>query len=131
VNSVSLSKRLVLIGYCLWLAFCFVWIPWCENYPGNYHGHNYRRIGYGWVFAGPRVVVDEPDPSSFKPVQSQSDNASGFTVLGEESTRRAVQSGLVNAEPDVRLIALRFIVVTALASAAFLGVGVAEKKRAS
>jgi hypothetical protein len=124
-----LPKRIVAIIYCLLLVYCSVWIPWCEAYRGSSSYHSYRRIGYGWVFAGPRVLVEEPDGSTFVPTSSQQkDQASGFTVAGEESMRRVVQSGLVYAEPDVRLIFLRLIAVSALAAAAFLGVGMARSK---
>lgn len=124
-----LPKRIVAIIYCLLLVYCSVWIPWCEAYRGSSSYHTYRRIGYGWVFAGPRVLVEEPDPSTFIPTSSQQENqASGFTVVGEESVRRVVKCGLVYAEPDVRLIVLRLIAVTALAAAAFLGVGTATSK---
>jgi hypothetical protein len=49
-------SRVILVLYCLCLAYCTIWIPW-RNPPG---GHEpYIRLGYGFLWVGPK------DSSSF------------------------------------------------------------------
>ena len=46
------AQRIVLIVYCLLLAYCCVWIPW--QYQPQQSGPP-LRLGYGWVWAGPQA----------------------------------------------------------------------------
>ena len=41
------AQHIVLILYCLLLAYCCIWIPWhiAED-------QDYLRVGYGWLWAG-------------------------------------------------------------------------------
>lgn len=118
----TLPVRVIAVCYCLLLVYCLVWIPWCGSYhvSGAYRGHTYYRLGYGWLWAGPQTVVQEPDPSTLtSPSAGNTNRASGFNVVGEESMHTVVQSGLTYAEPDLRVIVLRITAASALAAAAF------------
>ena len=42
------AQRLVLVLYCLLLAYCCLWVPWHIA-----QGQDYLRAGYGWLWAGP------------------------------------------------------------------------------
>jgi hypothetical protein len=50
---VNKAQRIVLALYLLFIAYCFVWIPWSVTTTGRY-GADHQRLGYGWVWAGPR-----------------------------------------------------------------------------
>ena len=52
------AQRIVLIACCLLLAYCCLWIPWCEYYhvSGEFRTHTYYRMGYGWLWAGPHMA---------------------------------------------------------------------------
>jgi uncharacterized protein with PQ loop repeat len=131
MNSVG---RIVLISYCILVIYCCLWVPWRVEYNpvSEYARIRYMRQGYGWLWAGPRIMVSEPDPNSFVPAPpGKGNDGSGWTVVGEESVRRIPQAGLIYAEPDTRLIALRLIAATAVATAAFLASGFLARSRAS
>jgi hypothetical protein len=51
------AHRIVLALYCLLIAYCFVWAPWCvvERHSAHQIAQK-RRLGYGWLWAGPRVT---------------------------------------------------------------------------
>lgn len=128
----NLPKRIILTVYLAVVVYCCTWIPWCENHTNSatYRSHTYYRIGYGWIWAGPRVLVEEPDPSAARPSDAAKRNQeSGWTVVGEESTHIIVKGGLSYAQPDVRLIVLRLIAVTAFALAALLVEGIMRRIR--
>jgi hypothetical protein len=128
-TAMNRSQRVVLIVYCLLLTYCCVWIPWCENYhvTSPYARHTYYRIGYGWLWAGPRVLVEEVDPEASVDTRADRKDPSGLTILGEVTLRKVPTTGFTYAEPDSRLIALRLGAATAIAAAAFLFAGVLWK----
>lgn len=123
----SPPQRVVLIGYSILVAYCCLWVPWRVEYNpvSEYARVRFMRQGYGWLWAGPRVLVErqpEPAPSV----------AGGWTVVGEEdapSTPKpavkaaALQPGLIYAEPDIRIISIRLIAAAALSGGALLLAG--------
>ncbi len=74
------STRIVLVAYCLLLAYCCLWVPW-HIAPGT----DYIRVGYGWLWVGP--------------------------------TTHDFEGAL--AAPDLPLIGLRILALTAIAGAAY------------
>jgi hypothetical protein len=101
------AQRLVLIVYCLLLAYCCLWIPW--RVPVGLLHIRYERVGYGWVWAGPYrsapVVYDHPAKS-----------ADGWQIVAEEDARPPAPT----AVPDFPLMTIRFLAATALSAACFL-----------
>jgi hypothetical protein len=135
-DAMNAPQRIVLIGYCILVTYCCLWVPWRVEYNpvSEYARVRYMREGYGWLWAGPRILVErrpEVAPSS----------AGGWTVVGEEdapSTKQAVkppaagvlQPGLIYAEPDSRVIVLRLIAATAVSGVAFLAAGFLARSKA-
>jgi hypothetical protein len=107
---VNRPQRFVLIVYCAFIAYCSVWIPWRINYPEGAH----ERVGYGWVWAGPH----RSPPVVYKPPIETPD---GLKILTEEDTQSSWRD--LNAEPDLLLIVLRLVAVTAILATVFLLVG--------
>jgi hypothetical protein len=125
-------QRAILIGYSILVIYCCLWVPWTVEYNpiSEYARVRYMRQGYGWLWAGPRVMVEQPDPSSFTSVPpAKEHDVSGWTVVGEESMRSVPQAGLIHAEPDTRIILLRLIAATALGSVASLAAGFLVRSR--
>ena len=94
------TQRVVLILYCLLLIYCCVWIPWhCQIHDlfDMVTASSYRRMGYGWLWAGP--------------------------ITEEHTTQRDYAA---YATPDLPLIQLRLIAATAISAAAFLLAGIQE-----
>ena len=88
-------QRIVLILYCLLLAYCCVWIPWHSHMsPALSHGYadSYIRLGYGWLWIGSLDI-------------------GGYAAYA-------------TATPDLPLIQLRLIAATAIGVAAFLLAGI-------
>lgn len=46
------SQRVVLVLYCLLVAYCCTWIPWYAV-----HGNERIRVGYGWLWTGPPDTI--------------------------------------------------------------------------
>jgi hypothetical protein len=44
----SRAQRIVVIVYCLAVAYCCLWVPWHIAQQGDY-----LRVGYGWLWSGP------------------------------------------------------------------------------
>jgi len=116
------AQRIVLILYCLLLAYCCVWIPWKGT---NDLGR--QRMGYGWVWAGPQyprppapLAVPTATPKkSDQPVPSyESSEVEEYDPVGDQ--HREWDSMSRFAIPDLTLISLRIIAATALAGAAFI-----------
>jgi hypothetical protein len=43
--------------YCLLLVYSSIWIPWHRHVSAtipHWYAGNYIRLGYGWLWAGPR-----------------------------------------------------------------------------
>ncbi len=77
------------------------------------------------MWAGPRVFVEESDPNTKGSADPTKDNhESGWTVVEEESMHLMVKGGLAHARPDMQIMALRLIVITALALAALVIEGI-------
>lgn len=100
------AQRIVLILYCLLLAYCCLWIPWHVKRRSPEGAYN--RTGYGWVWAGPYrspdVVYDPPLRSS-----------DGLEILGEVD----LDPSPLDAMPDLPRIALRIVAVTSIFAAVF------------
>jgi hypothetical protein len=64
LKSIGLNKpqRMIAAIYFLSLAYCCVWVPWSVDH---------QRLGYGWVWAGPRYP--------HLPPQTSADHISGET----------------------------------------------------
>ncbi|MGA9393697.1 MAG: hypothetical protein WBV69_24910 [Candidatus Sulfotelmatobacter sp.] len=104
------AQRFVVVAYCLTLAYCWLWIPWCVSSRRS----PCERVGYGWLWAGPvprggifngsttEAPVPLPPP--------------GFTFDNPEPTWE-------RARPDLELMALRLLAGTAILGAAFLVAG--------
>ena len=88
------AQRMVLVLYCIALAYCCLWIPWrVEHLPVNeYARARYALSGYGWLWEGPKVAD-------------------------------------YYATPDLPLIGLRLLCVTALGAAAVLTAGYKSARR--
>jgi hypothetical protein len=103
------AQRIVLILYCLLLAYCYVWVPWRTPVRSR---DRYERAGYGWLWAGPyrsaTVVYDPPV-----------DVGKGYRMVEEEDARPPAP----NAEPDLPLMGIRFLAISAISAAAFLIAG--------
>ena len=103
------NQRLVVAAYCLLLAYCCVWIPWSIPQRDSHE----RRVGYGWLWAGPRWA--EPHEINVPPPPT------GFTIDSDETIpdpdpRHA-------ARPDLEVMFLRFLAATIISGAAFLLAG--------
>lgn len=56
----SRPQHFVLIIYLLCLSYCFMWIPWRVQMhtPGDrYRPTGHARMGYGWLWSGPRDSI--------------------------------------------------------------------------
>jgi len=42
------TQRIIVIVYCLLLAYCCLWVPW-----HLVQGPDHIRAGYGWLWIGP------------------------------------------------------------------------------
>jgi hypothetical protein len=84
------AKRVVLIAYCVLLAYCCMWVPW------HVKATRERRSGYGLLWAGP----------------SSAEVLAGY---GQYHT------------PDLPIIGLRLLAVTAVAGAAFCIAGLKQR----
>lgn len=118
------ARRIVLILYCLLLAYCFVWIPWSITSSDRY-GTSHQRLGYGWVWAGPRhptwtkpkqqgqySVCDlDPPPGT----QAQPDCSSVEDFESQQAERWDAVSR--RARPDMTLVAFRFITISLIFAA--------------
>jgi hypothetical protein len=103
----SKIQRVVLALYFVSLAYCFVWIPWSAGS---------ERLGYGWVWAGPRF-----SPSPARDVKDFSD-VDQFVAEANAHSRISA-----SAMPDTLIILFRVIATTAIAGAVFLLVGIAKR----
>jgi len=54
---VNMNKRLriILVFYCLSVAYCCIWVPW-----HLVHGDDQIRAGYGLIWTGPSTSIVEP-----------------------------------------------------------------------
>jgi hypothetical protein len=93
MNQMNRAQRIVLVLYFLTLAYCCLWIPWCAQVHLPPDSSIYRFSGY--TRAG-----------------------YGWLWAGSSGYRYPLQAG-----PDVALIQLRILAVTAIAVAAFLLAG--------
>ncbi len=172
------AQRLVLILYCLLLAYCCVWVPW-----HLVQGPNSVRSGYGWLWTGPKLYQADIPPHALSPshgyasladiqndqqtgtasiddiveapsqAQQQADAAiqtvprpsipvmpqpnahlddvpeTAETVCQQDSPAKPLPSYCYDSRaiPDLQLLALRFVAVTAVGLAAFLLSGIPAK----
>ncbi|MGC1646690.1 MAG: hypothetical protein WA741_12735, partial [Candidatus Sulfotelmatobacter sp.] len=109
----------------LTLAYCFVWIPWSVTNSDRY-GTNHQRLGYGWLWAGPRHPA-WPNPkqqgqfslSDLDPAPP--DCSSVGDSKGQQSERWDAASR--RALPDTTLVAFRVIAISLVAASALPLVG--------
>lgn len=110
-------QKIVLVAYCLLLAYCCLWIPWCISQ------RNFAcvRVGYGWLWAGP-----SPKGSIFAAVTTEAPvppPPPGFTIDNPEPTWE-------RARPDLELMGFRLLAGTAIFGAAFLLAGIFKSSAA-
>ena len=76
------------------VVYCVLWIPWRLDFGSARGEHTSVRVGYGWLWAGPRRVdiFDEVSDGRYDP----------------------------NTRPDFPLIAMRIVAATGIAGSAFL-----------
>jgi hypothetical protein len=58
----SKAQRIILALYCLSVVYCCVWVPWHLHMSATgerWYADSFRRIGYGWLWAGPYVGYPE------------------------------------------------------------------------
>jgi hypothetical protein len=102
------STRLVLAAYCLLVAYCLLWIPWCVSDRRS----SCERVGYGWLWAGPspkrtvkidfsRYVVPPPPP--------------GFILDNPDP-----EPTWERARPDRELVTMRLVAASVVGGAALL-----------
>src|ERR1035438_5875726 len=87
IGSMNRAQRVVLILYCLMLAYCCLWIPWSVTY--GFEERKTSKVVYSFLWAAPN--------------------------LGRYWGTAAI--------PDMRLVALRILAITALAGAAIILAG--------
>ena len=92
------AQRLVLVLYCLLLAYCCLWIPWHVQRSSRF-ATTYVRSGYGWLWAGPKDYCPPP-PSDHS------------AYLCEIDTPKPAYDE--NAIPDLELLGLRLLASTAV-----------------
>ena len=97
------AQRIVLILYCLLLAYCCLWIPWHVQ-RGSRFATTYVRSGYGWLWTGPKQYCPPP-----------SEHTAQLCNIDER-----IPEYDSDASPDLQLMTLRFVAVTAVSIAAFL-----------
>ncbi|HEY6766122.1 MAG TPA: hypothetical protein VI386_15265 [Candidatus Sulfotelmatobacter sp.] len=114
-------QRIVVAIYFLSLAYCFVWVPWSVTTSTRY-GSNRQRLGYGWVWAGPRYYQPQPLKAGTTEQVLNFSDIDGFvkTEAEEETARRRWDETSSYAVPDLILIPFRLVAFTAVAAAAFL-----------
>ncbi|MGA7288837.1 MAG: hypothetical protein WBX02_12130, partial [Terriglobales bacterium] len=84
------AQRIVLIAYCLLLAYCCLWVPWIGHYDGDK-----LSLGYGWIWAPTQGMggPGEPDPFAIllRVVAATAVSGAAFLVAGKwkptDSTR--------------------------------------------
>ncbi len=123
------SQRIVLIAYALLLAYSCVWVPF-SVYPRQGNSQYRAFLGYGFVWAGPRLPPAPPDPWA---VVSQWPHSQPETAAEQQARREAYwndrrRSQAEFATPDTERIILRLGAVTGLAVAAFFVVALKGKK---
>jgi hypothetical protein len=107
------GQRVVLILSSLLLTYCLIWIPWSIH-----SATMQRRLGYGWLWAGPTWRGDIFDQSVPPP-------PAGFTIEAEPGIPDPDPRHV--ARPDLELIALRFLAAIVISGAAFLIAGLSKK----
>jgi hypothetical protein len=111
-------QRIVAAIYFLSLAYCFVWVPWSVTTSSRY-GSSRQRLGYGWVWAGPRYRPTPPD-STERTISLSDIDTSPPLETPEEMAKRQYDEASSYAVPDLILIPFRLVAFTAVAGAAFL-----------
>src|SRR5208282_3110088 len=101
-EAMNRAQRVVLILYCLLLAYCCLWVPWRiqihfpsrSYWPGeSLPAEDHYSTEYGWLWVGPRNL----------------------------------HSRSAYATPDMSLIQLRIVAVTSIAAGGFLLSGMLAK----
>jgi len=118
--TMSRVKRIVLALYFLLLAYSLVWIPWSIT-SSDKHGIRHQRLGYGWLWAGPRQPKPQrgqfslcdldPAPANCSDVESELEQGQRWDAISRQAT------------PDLYPIALRFMAISLIAASALLLIG--------
>jgi hypothetical protein len=88
--SMNRAQRIVLILYCLLVVYCCVWVPWHLVQSPATDGFHEWRTGYGLIWNGPSKFADSPSGPS------------------------------IYSTPNLPIIGLRLLAVTAIAGAGFV-----------
>jgi hypothetical protein len=105
--SMTKTRRVLLATYCLLLAYCFLRVPWSISYRNSIS----QRVGYGWIWAGP----DHNDK-----------HGDIFDQVAAKDYASSVP--WERARPDVELIAMRLIALTAVCGASFVLTAFVEQR---
>lgn len=121
IPSIRLTRpqRIIVSIYLVCLAYCLCWIPWLAT-RSNRYGNETQRLGYGWVWAGPRY------PRSLLRTEARTqtpsvDDFDQFVAVEEARQQWNVTSS--HAAPDLRLILVRLSALSAAASALLVAAG--------
>jgi hypothetical protein len=58
----SKAQRVTLTLCCLLVVYCCVWVPWHRHISATHevwYADDFRRLGYGWLWAGPDGADEE------------------------------------------------------------------------
>jgi hypothetical protein len=124
-------QRIVLALYFLSLAYCFVWIPWSVTSSDRY-GTSHQRLGYGWLWAGPRHPVWPKQQGQFSlcdldPAPPNCSDVEDFNTKQAERWDAVSRQAL----PDVTLITFRIIAISLIACSALVMSGFRKKSAES
>jgi hypothetical protein len=108
------SLRVILVVYCLLLAYCCLWVPWripAVRSAADFAHMRYVPFGYGWLWAGPSSA------SPFAPFLSTPE-ATNTALRSYDPDTGDERYGVYT--PDFLRLGLRFVVLSTLGIAAFL-----------
>jgi len=85
MNGPRLSKaqRMILIFYCVALAYCCLWIPW--RVPQYKYGINDNPIDYTWLWSGPYLSVPDVPVIILRIVVASALAGAAFLIAGQFS----------------------------------------------
>ena len=116
-------QRVVLVIYCLGLAYCCIWFPWCIKSSDRY-GTDRQRLGYGWLWAGPQYRSSLVNPPK-QPKRSAGtpDFSDVDEFVADQKQRQQWDAVSPYALPDMHLLLLRIVALSAMTGALFIIAG--------
>lgn len=114
------AQRVLLALYFFSLAYSFVWIPWSVT-SSNRYGTSHQRLGYGWLWAGPRHPVwSKPTPKQqgqfsrcdLDPAPPNCSDVEDFEAEQAERWDAVSRQAL----PDITIVAFRVLAVSLIAA---------------